>query len=165
MQLSLDDRYPAEAAYGADFFTRAAQGDVIEDTPDGPRSRRERVVITDNWEDHLGRVCIGERTARHLARQFGMVDGWKVDAVIADAQEVRTELMVLSERIARLENENRLLRELEVAYPEPVFLALDGTKHASERGCMEATARTIGVETQAIDDARRVAASQEEVTV
>lgn len=156
METYFDDQYPSFAAFGCDFFTRADQGDIIEDTADGPRVRRERILITDRDLDFEGRVCVGERTVRHLAHQLGMVDDWRVERIAADNHQLRRELVDLSEELAREREHGRFLRELEAQPPEKVFLALDGTEHAARRGAAEATAAQLGIDVKIVLEARAV---------
>lgn len=164
----IDDEYPFEAVGGCDFFTRAARGEIAEDGPDGPVVRMEKVLITDRYVDMedtiVGQICIGERTARHFAHQFGLVDGWKVQRIIDDNRALRTELVDLSKKVAEQARHIAILEELERAPAEKLWLALDGTEHASRRGCQEATAKMIGSDLKILEQAVPPPAPAEEVT-
>lgn len=156
MDLYLDDHYPADAAFGADFFTNAAQGEVVMEGPDGPIVRQEKVLISDRQLDDVlayGRVCIGERTVRHLAHKLEMVDGWRVQRIAADNEDLRAELVDLSRQLARERQTVQFMRDLEAHPPAEVYLALDGTTHTSKRACQEATAKLLGVTTRLIQEA------------
>lgn len=156
----IDGEYPTGAVGGADFFTRAARGMIVEQGPDGPVERAEKVIITERYVDMddpiVGQICVGERSIRHLAHEFGMVDGWRVERVIDDNHSLRDELVKLSQRVAeqdaqlRFAEEQRAKREV-----HKVWLALDGTEHVSRRGCVEASAAAIGSDTTAIRQAVR----------
>ena len=153
MDCSITDDYPADAANGCDFLSGAAKGEVVEDTPDGQIVRPEKIVVTSREVDWEGRICIGERTARHFAHLFGMVDAWKVDALIAESRAVRDELATTSAELGDARHTIRVLRESEIPSAEKVYLALDGTEHGNQRGAAEATARLLGVETRVVLDA------------
>lgn len=153
MQLSIVDDYPTEAAFGCDYFTRAAKGVVIEQGPDGPVTRPEKIVITDRFLDYEGHICVGERTIRHLAHAFKMVDGWRVDRLVGDNHDLRRELVELSEKVAMLNGQVQFFRDLESAGPKPVYVALDGTEHVSKRAAIEADAKVLGVESRVVLDA------------
>lgn len=165
MHLEIVDNYPSIAAFGCDFFTRAAIGDVRMEGPDGEVHRREKVLVTDRTIDFEGRVCIGERTVRHLAHRFDMVDGWRVERIKDDNTALRAELVELSTELASVRSQLTFARQLETQPAEQVFLSLDGTKHASARACMEATAKLLDVPTKIISDATpRPLLETEEVT-
>lgn len=157
MDLIIDDHYPADAAFGADFFTNAAQGELIMEGPDGPVARREKVVVTTQQLDdiavHWGRICVGERTIRHLAHLFDMVDDWRVKRIIDDNDALRAELVDLSTQLAAERQTIDFLRELEAAPRGEVFFALDGTRHENRRACIEATARLLDVPARIVAEA------------
>lgn len=154
MELTWDDRYPTGAEGGADFFTRAAQGDLRIDGADGPTFRKERVLLTSTYLDYGGQVCVGERTVRHLAHTLKMVDGWRVERIADDNVALRKELVELSARVADQARQIEFHRQLEAQPASVVFVALDGTRHASERGAMEATAAMLDVTTAMIQNAK-----------
>lgn len=157
MQLSIVEEYPSGAVSGADFFTRASRGDIIEQGPDGPVVRPEKVVITDRFVDMddpvLGQICVGERTIRHLAHAFGMIDGWRVARVVDDNAELRAELVALSKTVGDARAEAQALRDLEIAKPPKTYVAIDGTEHESRRAALEAGAAQLGVVPKIITDA------------
>lgn len=154
MELSIVEDYPTGAAFGCDYFSLAAQGDIVEEGPDGPVVRREKIVITDRYNDYEGQVCVGERTIRHLAHAFGMIDGWRVARITDDNAALRAELVVLSQQVAKLHQQVVFLEEMEKKPPDKHWLALDGTEHASHRGAQEATAAMVGLELAAVTGAR-----------
>lgn len=146
MESHLTSDYPGTAAYGADFFSRNAKGKIYEDGPDGKIERDERVIVTDIDLEFEGIVCVGERTIRHFAHVFGMVDGWRVDRLKEDNQSLRDELVTISNEAARLRDTIHTLRSLEPTDPEKVYLALDMSEHVSARAAAEQTARLLGCE-------------------
>lgn len=153
MQLSIVDEYPTESAFGCDYFTRAARGEVRMDGPDGLEIRPEKIIVTDRYLDYEGQICVGERTVRHLAHALEMVDGWRVDKIIADSAAVRAELLELSMQLAQTRDQLRFAQDLERATPVTTFVSIDGTEHASRRAAMEAGARSMGLELKAITEA------------
>lgn len=153
MDLFIDDHYPGDAAHGCDYLTRSMQGDIQVETPDGIKLRKERVIITDREEDFEGRICIGERTVRHLAHKFGMVDDWRVDMISRDNTALRAELVGLSSQMAALRDENRRLAELERAEIEDVYVAVDGSRHVSERAALERCGQVLDCIPSIIADA------------
>lgn len=157
MHLELVDEYPTGAAFGADFFTRAARGDVRMEGPDGEIHRPEKVVITDRDLDYEGIICVGERTIRHLAHKFEMVDGWRVERILDDNHSLRAELTTLSSELAAVKSQLEFARQLEARPAEKFYLSLDGTTHVSARACMEATAKLLDVPTKIITAAVPVA--------
>lgn len=153
MHLEIVDEYPSTAAFGSDFFTRAARGEIRMEGPDGPVHRMEKVIVTDRDLDYEGSVCVGERTIRHLAHKFGLVDGWRVDRIVDDNHALRKELTDLSSELAATKSQLAFARQLEATPAEQFFLSLDGTKHTSARACMEATAKLLDVPTKIVADA------------
>jgi hypothetical protein len=139
MDVYLDDKYPADAAYGADFLSRAAQGEVRIDTPNGPILRQERIIISSAEVDYEGRVCFGERTIRHLAHQLDLVDRWRVELIEAQRDQYLSDLVECSHELAETLEQNRRLRELEDRPAERVYLSLGGVVHANARAAMEAS--------------------------
>lgn len=83
------DSYPGDAAGGCDYITKAAPG-LIYDDPNSP-SRQERVVVTPTEIDFEGRLCIGERTVRHMAHLLGMFEGEAVEMISAENASLRDE--------------------------------------------------------------------------
>lgn len=146
MHLQVVNEYPSDAAFGVDYFSGAARGKLMEEGPDGMLERDEKVIVTDRYLDYEGQVCVGERTVRHLAHEFGMVDGWKVDRVIADNGSLRSELVELSEEVARVRAQLAFAQELERAPAVTKFVGLDGHEHASQRAAAEASAKLLGYE-------------------
>lgn len=157
MDIYLDDHYPADAAHGCDYLTRNAQGDIQVETPDGIVLRREKVLITNREEDFEGRICIGERTVRHLAHQLGLVDEWRVDMVKADNEALRGRLVAMSAAAQAARDENTRLAQLEPPDADVVYVALDGTRHADERAALERSAQTLNLEPALLQDTVRTA--------
>lgn len=155
MDLVLVDEYPHDAAYGACFLTRRARGDITEETPDGPKVRAERVILTDQAVEGEGRICVSESAVRHLAHKLGMVDGWKVEAVKRDNLDLRNELVTLSSQTAEIQAENRRFVEAAAAekHVEIAIIALDGTEHSNTRAAVEATAKHLDLEPRLIAEA------------
>lgn len=150
MHLTIVDDYPSTAAFGSDYFTRAARGDIRMEGPDGEIHRPEKVVITDRDLDYEGAICVGERTIRHLAHAFGMIDDWRVDRIKDDNEALRKELVLLSTEVAGLRSQLLMAQQMEARPVEKVYLALDGREHASARACMEADAKMLAVPTKII---------------
>jgi hypothetical protein len=138
-ELTIVDEYPSEAAGQCDFFSMAAPGDILVDTPDGQVLRREKVIITPHYLDYEGRICVGERTIRHLAHKFRMVDDWRVNLIARDNDALRAELVELSTELANTRAQVEFLRALETAGPSTRYIATDGSVHASERAAQEAS--------------------------
>jgi hypothetical protein len=159
-ELSIVDDYPSGAAFGSDYFSRAARGMIVEMGPDGPIERPEKVVITDRELDYEGRICVGERTIRHLAHAFNMVDGWRVERVLDDNHSLRDELVDLSEKLAQASAQIQFFRDLEQKPVKAAYVSLDGREHVSKRAAMEADAKTLGVESRIVLDAVSVPISE-----
>lgn len=61
-------QYPGDAAFGGDYFTRSAHGEIVT-----ARGRRpEKVIVSDAFEDFEGRICVSERTVRHMGALVGL---------------------------------------------------------------------------------------------
>lgn len=156
MDMYLVDDYPADTAYGNDFLSGNDKGKIQVETPDGDVVLRdERILVTTRDVEFEGRICVGERTIRHMAHQFGLVDEWKVDRLKVDNLALRAEIAdvskVAGEQAARI----RLLEDLERPESVKVFLDVAGNEHASQRGAVEATARLLGLEPAIVQDAVR----------
>ncbi len=136
-ELMIVDEYPSEAAGQCDFFSMTSPGDIIVETPDGTVLRREKVVITPHYLDYEGQVCVGEKTIRHLAHKFHMVDDWRVELIARDNDALRAELVELSQELAKTRAQVEFFRQMETAGPATVYLASDGSHHASERAAQE----------------------------
>lgn len=144
--IALGDEYPADAVGRACFLTGMARGEVWVETADGKVARPEKVLITDRDVLYEGRVCVGERAVRHLAHRLGLVDDWRFERVAADNQALRDELVALSREIAEVRGERDRLADLERPEEVLVYLAIDGTRHASKRGAIEHTAKLLDLE-------------------
>lgn len=135
------DEYPGEAAAHCDYITRAPRGEITEEWPDGKRIRPEKVIVTDVVIEMEGRLCFGERTARHLAHEFGMVDGWRVRQYLADHQAVCDERDLLSRELADARRQVDNLLEMEREPVTAVYVDLDGGEHASKGAAVHASRR------------------------
>lgn len=138
-ELMIVDEYPSEAAGQCDFFSMSAPGDIIVETPDGTVLRREKVVITPHYLDYEGVICVGEKTIRHLAHKFRMVDDWRVDLIARDNDALRAELEELSTDLANARAQVEFLRALETTGAPTKYVASNGSVHASERAAQEAS--------------------------
>lgn len=165
MDLYVVDDYPGDAAYGCDYLSRAAKSQIVVETPDGERLRDERIIVTSREEDFEGRICIGEKTVRYLAHEFGMVDEWRVEIIKTDNLDLRAELVELSTALAAERDKVARMAELERPDAAPVYVAIDGSRHASERASIEATARKLGYEPSMILDAVRIGSPLPKETV
>lgn len=144
------DSYPGDAAAGCCYLTLAERGEIIEDRPDGPIVRPERIVVTPREVEYEGRLCLSERIVRHLAHKLGMVDEWRADAVRVESAQARLDLHDLSIAHAKANDTIEFLRELDRDDPEKVWLALDGTEHASRRAALDHTAGLLRLQPAAI---------------
>lgn len=154
------DDYPGHAAKGADYFSSAPKGDVIETNADGKVVRPERVVIT--GVDILGEglLCFGERTARTMGHLFGMVDGWRVQALMAATQAIVDERDLLSRELADARQQVSNLLETHRDAPAEVYVALDGTRHASADAAENATRTAQDLAAKALVGMRPIAAEE-----
>lgn len=98
--MQITTHYPGDAAGGADFITGSAQGEIIDD-PLAP-ARGERVIITDKYLEYEGRVCIGEKSVRHMANLCGMFEGERVERVAAENRALHGEVDALRAEVDRL---------------------------------------------------------------
>lgn len=147
------DSYTGATAYGSCFLTRATRRDIVEETANGPLVRPEKIVATGIDLDFLGQVCISEFAIRDLAHRFGMVDQWRVQTIIDDSTGLRAQLVALSADLAAARNEIDRYSQLERPEHIKVYMALDGTEHASSRAAQEQTADLLGCEPAMIQDA------------
>jgi hypothetical protein len=137
------DEYPPGAARGSDYFTGAPLGSVIERRRDGDHVHPEQVVITDIDLDYEGTICIGERTVRHWAHLFGLVDAWAVDDLREAYIAVAAERDQLSAQLVEAGKTIELLRSLEPGETKLVYVAADGTEHRSAKAAASATRRSL----------------------
>lgn len=145
------DEYPHDAAYGADFFSRNARGEIQVETADGIRMRPEKVLMTPHTVDYEGRVCVGERTIRHWAHNFGLVDEWRFAMVADDNRALRTELVALSNELAAERLKSSQLAQLEMPETTLIYVDVQGEQHASKRAAVEATAMGAGWQPTILD--------------
>lgn len=138
------DHYPGDAAAGACYLSRATRGKIVE-TREGEDAveRDERVIITPAYIDYEGRVCLGERTVRHMAHLLGMYDEWRAQeladaygATLADRDE-------LSERLAAALSEIDALRAQASLTIAKVYVSADGKEHASKSAAVEQSERVL----------------------
>lgn len=137
--------YPGDTAKGADYFSGASQGEVVEDRGNGDQVvRPERVLDTGAHVEFEGRICVGERTVRHWAALLGMVDGWRVEALMAQAQADVDDRDLLSRELAGAREEVENLISMQRDAPAEVYIGLDGERHASAEAALEASRRAVG---------------------
>lgn len=140
------DQYPPGAAGGADFLTGAPLGTVREHHRDGSdRLHPEKVIVTDQDVEFMGTVCIGERSVRHLAHIFEMVDRWQVDDLVDAYVDVAKERDELSVELAEAYKTIDLLRALEQTTPKKVYVDADGVEHRSAKAAVSATRRSFAL--------------------
>lgn len=156
--------YPGDAAFGACYFTRAAKRKLVVETADGDAERDERVIITDAHIEYEGRIVVSEFAVRCMAHLLGMVDEWRIDRVRLDSETLRVELILASQRAATAEAEIRRLETLDRSEIRTVFIALDGTQHASARGALEASGAVADMEPSILADLIAVAQPKELVS-
>lgn len=137
------DSFPAYAAAGSDYFTRADVGEIEQTFAGETNVRRERVLVTPAEIDYEGVVCLGERTVRHMARLFGMVDGWHAANLITDNERLYNERDQLSTELAAAKSEIAYLRSQMEHRLDEVYVAADGTKHASLAAAIEQSERVL----------------------
>ena len=154
MEYLIRDSYPGDAAHGGCYLSRAAQGEVVVNG----QPRRERVIVTPIHIDFEGQLCIGERAARHMAHLLGMVDDWRVAGVVAELGDTRDERDRLSAEVQRLRDEVELLRQLDSPEEREVFVALDGTRHASAGAAQSASERAVGKMPDVLARVQRISA-------
>lgn len=147
------DEYPGHAAGGADYLSGNPRGEIL----DNGKLRPEKVVVTGQDIVGEGLLCFGERTARHMAHLFGMVDGWRVQALMAATQVVVDERDLLSRDLESARQQIANLLETHRDAPEEVFVALDGSRHASAAAAENATRVAQGLSAKALVGMRPLA--------
>lgn len=150
------ENYPAHAAKGADYFSSAPLGDIIEQRGEEQIVRRERVVITDVEIDWEGRVCVGERTVRHWAQEFGMVDGWRVQNMLAVAQADADERDLLSRELAAARDMVDTLMEVQRQPTRVVFVDSAGVRHESAEAAENASRKAAGLAPKSLTGVRPI---------
>lgn len=136
-----EDGYPAHAIGGSDFLTGAAQRVISDVDGNGNEIRRpERIVVTDReipeTEILDGVVCLSEQTIRTLGGLVGLADEPHV-------KELTRRMRIAVDERDRFEAEAiRLAAQLH-AKPATVYVAADGTEHASLESARAATAPQV----------------------
>lgn len=128
--MQLHHAYPGDAVGGHDYLTGAAQGEVVVDADTLPRP--ELVIITDRYIDYEGRVCIGEKSVRHMAHLLGMFEKEQVEAVAAENAALHGEIEALRDQLGRQLVEIERLR----GTTTEVFYA-NGTRFETEAAARE----------------------------
>lgn len=107
--MQVTSEYPGDAATGGCYLSGRARSEIIDD-PNQP-ARPERVIVTDTYIDHEGRVCVGEITVRHMAHLLGMYHGEQVEAIAhenealrAEVDAQRAELLAVREELAEAQD-------------------------------------------------------------
>lgn len=155
------DQYPSDAAKRADYISGSPPGDVIENgRATGPVIRPEKVVDTGIQIDFEGRLCFGERTVRHLAYLFGMIDGWRMEALIASHTALNDERDLLSRELVEARKQVENLLDVQREPVTEVFVALDGTHHASAGAAEDANRKTAGLAPAALKGMRPISAAE-----
>lgn len=141
MNLTIVDQYPIGTIGSACFFTRSSPGEIQTINPDTGQVelRPERILVTGITVDFEGQVCIGERTIRHFAAQFGMVDDWRVKRMIVEYREALDRLDQMSVENAKLREQNITLQDMVSGTAREIFVAADGSRHADSRAAETAT--------------------------
>ena len=155
--------YPMSAAFGGDYLTRCAKGQITEIDPATGREflRDERIITTGRYSEFEGDICLGEKTVRHLAHLLGMVDGWRVERLREVHEATVIELTRMSDLNARLIGENAALREkIDRPDTERVYIAADGTTHASRRVAEEASRAAVRLPRAGTEQLRPIAADE-----
>lgn len=150
------DQYPPHTAAGCDYFSRAPLGDIVEQHGDDQIIRRERVLDTGLDLDFEGRIAIGERTVRHWASLFGMVDGWRVQNLMAMTQAVVDERDLMSRELAESRAQIANLLEVQREPVTEVFVALDGARHASAQAAESENRKAAGLPSRAVVGVRPI---------
>lgn len=142
--------YPGDAARGADYFSGAPHGTIIETHGDEQTERAEQVLDTGLHIEFEGRVCVGERTVRHWATLFGMVDGWRVQNLMRQAQADVDERDLLSRELAEARQQIANLLEVQQAPAVEVFVASNGSRHASPEAAESESRKVAGLASKAL---------------
>jgi hypothetical protein len=156
------DNYPGGTARGADYFTGAALGEIntIDPETGEDRVRRERVVITPAHIDFEGQVCIGERTVRHLAHLFGMVDGWRVERMRREHDSLLAAAQQLAAELEQSRTEAATLAAMVDRGRDEVFVAIDGTRWPKLRNAVEASRASMRLGPTGTDGLRSITADE-----
>jgi hypothetical protein len=137
------DSFPPYAARGSDYFTGSDVGDIDETFDGTVRRRRERIMVTPAEIDYEGVVCLGERTVRYMAREFGMVDGWRAAQLIADNDRLTADRDRLSAELGQALEQIAYLRAQQSSELGRVYVAVDGTVHGDLAAAMEVSERLL----------------------
>lgn len=154
--IQVQAEYPVGTARGGDYISGSPRGEIIE----GDTVRPEKVVTTDVDILGEGYLCFGERTARHLAHLFGMVDGWRVQNLMAATQAVVDERDLLSRELAEARTQIDNLLETHRDAPAEVFIAADGERHASADAAANAGRKALGLASEALVGMRPITAEE-----
>lgn len=130
--MQLHHAYPGDAIGGADYLTGSAQGEVVVDPDTLPRP--ELVIITDRYIEHEGRVCIGERSVRHMAHLLGMFEKERVEAVAQENVALHGEVDVLR---AQIEQQRDVIEGLRLTQTQVFYV--NGTRYETEAAAREAS--------------------------
>jgi hypothetical protein len=153
MNLTVANQYPVGAIHSACFFTRSSPGEIQTIDPDTGNidMRPERVLITGVTVDFEGQVCVGEKTIRHFAAQFGMVDDWRVKRLIVEYRDALERLDSLSTENATLREQNITLQDMLSGTAREIFVAADGSRHADVRAAETATRKHHKIRPRGMD--------------
>lgn len=106
--MQIHNVYPGDAARGCDYISGAALDKIVD--ADTGQMRDERVIITDLYVDHEGRVCIGEKSVKHMATLCGMFEGDRVRAIASENDRLRVTVEAQAVEVQALKEQNFALR-------------------------------------------------------
>lgn len=159
-EMFVQKHYSGDAAHGADYFTRASVGVIrFVDEHGVEQERPEQVLNTGIYVDQEGYIELGELTVRHMAHHLGMVDEWRALRSIAAYEQQAAELDKMSRQVQQLREENAALRQA-IDAPAEVYVAGDGSRHASAIAAEDATRRAAGLPLRGGDAVRPISADE-----
>lgn len=132
----IGESYPLGTAKGGDYFTGAAQRDIVVDGV----KRREKVLVTPLEIDFEGQLCLSESTVRHMAQLFGMFDHGQVAPVLRANDEFVERIKALSEQLVNAWNEIERLREGKAL--QTIYVAPDGAEFTSKKDLLQYLVKT-----------------------
>lgn len=135
---TLAENYPGDAARGGDYLSGAARGEIV--TSSGRRP--ERVIVTPHHEEFVGRICVGERTVRHMAHLLGLFDEDQVARIMHRANRLERERDELSNQLGDALAEIDALRSARGI--KTVYVDEDGNRHASLEALQDSRRRAQG---------------------
>jgi hypothetical protein len=135
---TIGDSYPLGTAKGGDYFTGAAQRDIVVDG----EKRRERILATQIAIDFEGQLCLSESTVRHMAQMFGMYDAGQVAPLLRTVEDLVDQNTRLSTELAAAWKE---IEELRAGSGfSTVYVGPDGTEHADKKALVQHLLKSRG---------------------